>query len=534
MSARSSGLISLHPEMKPGYPSRWMRINPLPYLLALTLAGPVSAQGQPLSVIDWVKRNPDQPAMTSAVLPRRFEPPVTPGAIVPEISVQPLDQRARQILGLVPASITGLPETLWSGSTAKPLAMQIRDLPMFRLPAAQALLYTVLLTEAEGPGDDTASEDLLTLARVDTLMRFGAHDPALSLLEQADVTRDKAHFAAYMDVTLLTGREDAACAILSAQPHLAPSLAHRSFCAARQGDWPTAALLFDTGRSLGSIPDAESAALERFLHIEAYDGAPPLPRPDVMTPLLFRLHEAVGERLPTGTLPRAYAVADLRDLAGWKPQLEAAERLAVTGALPANRLLGLYTARAPAASGGVWDRVSAVQRFETALRTRSTDAIGKSLPLAWEEMQKVGLDLIFAELFADPLARYNLASQANDISLQMQLLSSEYKRIDKSASLTPLLLDIAHGDMKNATTDDRRSAAIVAGFDINNARSDLTRMASNGRMGEAILRTLLLLDDGASGDPLALTQALATLRFFGLEDTARRAALQILLLERYS
>ena len=57
-----------------------------------------------------------------------------------------------------------------------------------------------------------------------------------------------------------------------------------------------------------------------------------------MTPLLFRLHEAIGEPLPTGNLPRSYAVADLRDLAGWKPQLEAAERLAVTGALPANRL----------------------------------------------------------------------------------------------------------------------------------------------------------------------------------------------------
>ena len=53
-------------------------------------------------------------------------------------------------------------------------------------------------------------------------------------------------------------------------------------------------------------------------------------------------------------------------------------------------------------------------------------------------------------------------------------------------------------------------------------------------MGEAILRTLVLLDDGASGDPVALTQALATLRAFGLEETARRAALQILLLERYS
>ena len=53
-------------------------------------------------------------------------------------------------------------------------------------------------------------------------------------------------------------------------------------------------------------------------------------------------------------------------------------------------------------------------------------------------------------------------------------------------------------------------------------------------MGEAILRVLVLLEDGAAGDPVSLTQALATLQAFGLEDTARRAALQIVLLERYS
>jgi hypothetical protein len=511
-----------------------MRIRPAPYLAALCIAGAVSAQDQPLSVIDWVKRNPEQPAMTSATLPRRFEPPVTPGVLVPEVTVQPLDEQARRIIGLVPASVTGLPERLWAGSMPQALAAQINDLPLFRLPAAQALLYTVLLTEAEGPGTDTAGEDLLTLARVDALVRFGAHEPAVSLLEQAGVARDAAHFSAYMDAALLTGQEDTACAILAANPHLAPSLAHTVFCAARQGDWPTAALLFDTGRTLGSIDGAEAAALERFLHIEAYEGAPPLPRPPEMTPLLFRLHEAIGEPLPTGSLPRAYAVADLRDLAGWKSQLEAAERLAVTGALPANRLLGLYTARQPAASGGVWDRVSAVQRFETALRTRSTDAISKSLPPAWREMQGAGLELIFAELFSDALARYELTGQAGEIARAMGLLSSRYRDAATDAEISPMLRAITTGEVAGITSGDAREAALLAGFDLENARRDLTGMARNGRMGEAILRTLMLLDDGATGDPVALSQALATLRAFGFEDTARRAALQILLLERYS
>ena len=48
--------------------------------------------------------------------------------------------------------------------------------------------------------------------------------------------------------------------------------------------------------------------------------------PGAPDPLTFRLFETIGERLPTAALPRAFAHADLRDVAGWKAQIEAAER----------------------------------------------------------------------------------------------------------------------------------------------------------------------------------------------------------------
>ncbi|MEP5194702.1 MAG: hypothetical protein ABJQ70_06685, partial [Roseobacter sp.] len=216
-----------------------------------------------------------------------------------------------------------------------------------------------------------------------------------------------------------------------------------------------------------------------------------------------------------------------------KSQLEAAERLSVTGALPANRLLGLYTARQPAASGGIWDRVAAVQRFETALRSRSDAAISKSLPPAWKAMQSVGLDLIFADLFTASLARYALADSAAEVSRQMHLLSANYNDLAHDETVPPIQRAILNGKTTDIRTRTPIQAALIDGFDIKNARQDLTMMARNGRMGEAILRALVLLDDGASGDPVALRQALSTLRSFGLEDTIRRAALQVLLLERF-
>ena len=50
------------------------------------------------------------------------------------------------------------------------------------------------------------------------------------------------------------------------------------------------------------------------------------------------------------------------------------------------------------------------------------------------------------------------------------------------------------------------------------------------RLGEALLRTALMLEDGPGSDPQDIADALAFLRSIGLIDTARRAALQLLLL----
>ena len=58
------------------------------------------------------------------------------------------------------------------------------------------------------------------------------------------------------------------------------------------------------------------------------------------------------------------------------------------------------------------------------------------------------------------------------------------------------------------------------------------RALAKGELGLVILKTMALFRTGAEGNPDALGQALAMLRHVGLEDTARRAALQVILLER--
>ncbi|APE43589.1 hypothetical protein BOO69_09320 [Sulfitobacter alexandrii] len=497
-----------------------------------------ATQESPLSVIDWLgtQLNP-QPA-TREPAPRRDpnEAPVATSALPPKVTVSPLGEGSPRAIGLVPGTVTGLPQDLWSGSPADALIDRIEALPELRLPAAQSLLYTVLLAEAYAPQGGIGAGDALARARVEKLMRLGALDPALSLIEQAGVTTSPDHYDLWMEISLLTGTEDRACDVLGSSPHLTRSYGVRIFCAARAGNWDNAALTFGSAQALGLLPQEQLALLDRFLHPETFEGLAPLPVPRSMDPLSFRLFESIGEPMPTGTLPRAFAVADLRDIAGWKAQLEAAERLTRAGALPDNRLLGLYTDRAPAASGGVWDRVRALQRFETALDTGSPDAVAKTLPTAWIAMQDAGLEVAFAGLFAERLADLPLEGRAARIAFEVCMLSPFYEAAaadpSKEVANTDLLRAIARGEVPQTRPEGALPGAIYDAFNGAAPREHMVAAARDGQLGEVILQVLAMLQKGSQGDTTAMRDALSTLRALGLEDTARRAALQTILLER--
>lgn len=502
--------------------------------LAALLALPAAAQedGQPLSAIGWLSEPPPASRMPGTVL---LEPPVSDSVLPPEVAVTPLEALLPPI-GLVGPAATGLPVDLWRGSRAEVLAGLIRDVPVKGHPAMQSLLFTLLLSETRAPAGTQAQEALL-LARLERLMELGAPDPAQALAQQAGPADSPDRFARWFDATLLTGDEDRACAALTARPHLSPDYAPQVYCAMKRGDWPTAALLLDSAGTLGLMEQEDFLLLDAFLTLEMSEHAPPLPRPDAPTPLEFRIFEAIGEPMPTAPLPRAFAAADLRDLAGWKAQLEASERLTRSGALNPNHLLGLYTQRDPSASGGIWDRVAALQGFEAALNSGDAAAVAETLPPVWEAMQDAGIEVAFADLFAERLAAFNLDGDAGELAWRIRLLSPDYEtaaqNLPSKTRANRYLAALAQGEPGRAAAPSDMAEAISAGFAPGAVPpADLQEKLSRGQLGEVILRAMKLYHRGAAGNYADLADALATFRTVGLEDTARQAALQLMLLER--
>ena len=497
-------------------------------LFACLLPLGASAQ-EPLSAIDWLTIPPAGHRAGQILL----EPPVTDSGTGPQITVTPLATLQRPI-GLVPAHVTGLPVEMWEASALADVTRRIAEADVGDTPAMQTLLYTLLLSETLPPAGPDAAETFL-LARLARLFDLGAVEPAQAMIDTAGPTDTPDRFAVWFDATLLSGDEGFSCAALNRAPHLSEDYAARMFCTLRKGDWSAAAVMLDGARALGLMPQADLFLLDRFLNPDLYELAPPLPAPQDPDPLTFRLFESIGEALPTATLPRRFAVADLRDVAGWKAQLEAAERLARTGAISPNRLLGIYTDRLPAASGGIWDRVDALQRFDTALDTGSADAVAKTLPAAWAAMRIAGLEVPFATLFSDRLAGIDLPDpRLRELSFHIRLLAPDYE----TAAATPpdgadnaYLAALAQGTPPAQVSDGRR-LAISDGFaNPPTAPGMYQTYLEAGQLGEAILHAISAFSSGRRGNLEALTDALQLLRAVGLEDTARRAALQVLLLD---
>jgi hypothetical protein len=526
--------VGLRLRRRPGWP-----LAALLALAAGTAALPAGARAEaPLSAIDWLSESVATGQAAAALPPPPDEPPVTKNARPLDVTVSVIGAPLPDGAGLLAPALTGLPAALWGLGSTETIAAALARARPDTLPSLKGLLLTLLLAEADPPADATGSGQLL-VARIDKLLEMGALEQAAALIAAAGDPGPElapALFRRSFDVALLTGQEDAACQTLRDTPDLAPTLPARIFCLARSGDWNAAALTLETARAIGQITPEEDALLSRFLDPELFEGDPPLPPPDRMSPLNWRLYEAIGEVFSTSTLPVAFAHAELRETSGWKAELEAAERLARAGAIAPNRLLGIYTEREPAASGGVWDRVEAFQRLEAALNARDPAAAGRALPEAWARMAEAELEVPFAELQAARALALPLQGEARALALRMGLLSADFAALAAARTADDpaeaFLLALARGNLAGVTPPDSLARSIAPAFQGAPLSPEALALLAEGRKGELILLALDKITTGIETDRAEVTEGLALLRRLGLESAARRAALELMILER--
>ena len=459
------------------------------------------------------------------------EPPVATAVVTGTVTVEPLGAPGTGSAGVLPPAVSGLPRDLWSRLDADDLARRIAALPPGGPRAATLLERSAMLAEAAPPG--TGNPGALLAARLARLVERGHLDAAAALADRTGARTPALRRAAF-DVALLIGDEGRACRNVDPDPSEAGDYARRVFCLVRGGDWSAAATVFDGARALGRLDPLDAALLAAFLDPELADGPPPDP-PVRPSPLQFRLLEALGAPIPTHALPIAYARSDLREVAGRKARLEAAERLARAGALEGARLLELYAARRASASGGVWERVRAVRALDAALAAGNGAAVTAALPEAVAALDAAGLLPAMADALypAVEALEGEVGADGQGPALVLGLLSARY---EDAAARWPeaegphlsAARAVARGE-RPPPGGDALDEAVGAAFAPDAAVPErLAVPAAEGRFGEALLLALGDLARGAAGDRARLAGALAFLRANGLEGPARRAALELL------
>lgn len=528
----------------------WTKASPA---LAALLLSAAPALGGPLAASDWLKGGgaPPPPAVSAwrpgDPIPREAgrRAPRKPADLgsdavstdvrVPPVTVSLLDGPDADRAGTVSAHAAGLPRDLWLGADGAAVTQAI-NAARPRLPATQRALRAVLTAQLDPPPPTSSTVGISTgqlfLARVDRLLALGAVDAATQLMDAAgpgDAARQRRRF----DAALLIGDEGRACEMMAARPGTAPEVAARLFCLARSGDWAAAAMGLRGAEAMALVDPGMAARLGAFLDDAGTDTEAGVPLPETVTPLDFRIMTAIGQPLPTTDLPPAFAFADLAPEGGWKARLDAAERLARLGSLSPTRLRDIYREERPAASGGVWDRVSAMQALDAAITAQDAAAVADAVPRVIAVMGAAGMTAPLAAMVVPDLLRLQLQGPAGQQALHLALYEADILGPRVFAALpdpedpsdawlmalarqTPLPTDGAPTDPLGTALADALSAQ---------PEPPPTGEAA----GLALLRALAEVDTGLDGDTARAANGVRLLRALGREATARGAALQLLL-----
>ena len=501
------------------------------FIALLTFANIAHAEA-PLSAIDWMNKKRSTIDRSNETEFFKTEPPITSGAEAPRVAVSKLRETRVDAVGLLPAQVTGFPVNIWHESASSELVRLLRNIDVSHNPAIQSLLFRLLLAEGHAPFDSDDTYEFLQ-ARIEKLVQFGAVEPALALLERAAPLPAQL-VPNLFDLSMLSESTLPACEQVLNLGSSYERDAERIFCTARKGDWMTAHLMLEATTALGVLEQRQNSLLARFLDAYEYeDTIEELPPPLKPTALDFRLYEAIGEPLATTSLPLAFSVNDLTGAHGWKAQLEAAERLKNSGALADNRFLGIFTERSPSASGGIWDKVNVIQRFEQAVRQKDPILAGEVLNDLFANPEFRDLIAPTSRIFSSDLLALDLSTKDRKMTQRFALLSGEFEAV--AALINPktpqdaLLKAVALNDFSSLTASGTLEDVISQAFRTARVPFVVSSLMEQHKLGEAILTALIQFEKGSAGDLQDLVDSISTLRFLGLDETACRAALYLLI-----
>ena len=172
------------------------------FLYFILLAFPLASQS-PLSAIDWLSK--ENSKFQKGILELNSLDKENAN----DIQVTTLNSNDYQSIGLLPIYVTGIPTTIWRNSNFDDLEYSFKKMPTFSYSPIQELVFSLLLAEARPPLDEPGRYAFLE-ARLNKLLKYGAVDPAIALIERASPVPERM-IPLLFDISLLSSNNFPVC-----------------------------------------------------------------------------------------------------------------------------------------------------------------------------------------------------------------------------------------------------------------------------------------------------------------------------------
>lgn len=528
------------------------------------LCGTASAQDSGLGLPSTAPL-PNEPVTVEPGEAVRDSRPVNDGVTGAEIGTA-----NAQAAGLVGAQLTGLPETMWQGTSATAAIAAVDSAEPSNLWRVNALIRRALVSGAIPPED----ADGLLARRAAALLRFGAAEEAASLAGVAGSAANPELRRVGAEADLIIGRGDAICNSSAILPQNLPEedpdgfwTSLRGFCLAKSGD-PLAAVAIAAMREVGGVDPVDAELLEAMVD-EGLAEFIPTPEGRSLTPLRIAILRALGR--PVGELVET---APLKMLAGLfalestpaRGAVIAAERLEAAGSISTKTLVELYVLHADSlGNDAVGARAQSVSR---AMKSNDASSIGNFL-LKTAEVQGAETFTRMARAFA-PLAAELPTESASGLgaagyAIRDSLLldgriqaagrwsDAQGPRSVLDTADTNALFAIAdatwpgiwqrdwgdalRGRARNGDENARRALGALAGFEIGPAptlpNDGYLAIAQEGRVAEALFAASKAMREQNPASARTLDTVIRALRAANLEDDARAVTIEAMLKARW-
>jgi|GEM_PF-3154724 len=482
-----------------------------------------------------------------------------------------LEAPSVEAAGLTGAEALGLDDNMWGGTPGARAIALIDAAEPTTFYSVNRLLRRVLVAGATPP---EGSEGLLA-SRARALIRFGAAEEASSLAGAAgrDPAPDLRRAGA--EASLIVGRDEVLCErdVLGADtpPPAADNTdtfwaSLRAYCLARSGD-PLAAVAVNAMVELGSVTPTDAPLLEALVDETLIDYVP-VPHATMLNPLRIAMLRSLGRAnrpsIESAPLPMIAGLFALEST-GADGALVAAERLEAVGAIDTLVLREMYISFADEVDGPLGERAKAVRDAE---KTPEARQIGDTLIAAARSGRNGGfaqMARVLAPMAKDVPAREAGSLDSIGYALRDAMLLGDFtteagawsrardtRTPEEEADIAAVMAvadtswsaqwQRSYGDtlrQRTRTGDEhaRRALGSLAGLGIalRPALPDegYLKAAREGKVAETILSIADALGTDTPPTARTLDTMIRALGEIGLEEEARRIAIEAMITARW-